>query len=172
MTRQERWDALSAGPWNDEPNKVQWVSRSTNLDCLIVRGPMGALCGYVGVPKGHRLYGLDYDVEPMTDLDVHGGLTYAASCQQADADGICHVPQPGRPADVWWFGFDCGHYMDVVPGMLKYDNPLAGAIVDLSNTLEHVLTPPERRESVATYRDIDYVKGQCTTLAKQIKELA
>lgn len=35
-------------------------------------------------------------------LAVHGGLTYSDRCH----DDICHVPAPGEPDDVWWFGFD------------------------------------------------------------------
>lgn len=49
------------GPWQSEPDKIQWQDEATGLPCLIVRGPVGALCGYVGVPKTHPAYGLHYD---------------------------------------------------------------------------------------------------------------
>lgn len=50
------------GPWQDEPDKVQWLDPVTNYPCLIVRSQVsGSLCGYVGVPKEHPAYGLDYD---------------------------------------------------------------------------------------------------------------
>ena len=49
------------GPWQSEPDKIQWQDAATGLPCLIVRGPVGALCGYVGVPKTHPAYGLHYD---------------------------------------------------------------------------------------------------------------
>lgn len=39
------------GEWHQEPDKAQWIDQATGLDCLIVRGPFGALCGYVGVPQ-------------------------------------------------------------------------------------------------------------------------
>ena len=35
------------GEWDNEPDKAHWVKH--NLDCLIVRGPTGALCGYVSL---------------------------------------------------------------------------------------------------------------------------
>jgi hypothetical protein len=52
------WDA---GAWMDEPDKVEWRDEATGLPCLAVRGPMGAWCGYVGVPPDHPDHGSDYD---------------------------------------------------------------------------------------------------------------
>lgn len=79
------WDE---GPWTTEPDKAQWIDQATGLDCLIVRGPSGALCGYVGVPDTHPLHGISYggdgwedESSPERTLEVHGGLTYSASCQ-------------------------------------------------------------------------------------------
>src|SRR4051812_13771303 len=48
------------GPWQSEPDKRQWHDEATGLACLIVRGPMGALCGYVGLPPGHPWHGKEY----------------------------------------------------------------------------------------------------------------
>lgn len=48
------------GPWQSEPDKLQWQDEATGLPCLIVRGPVGALCGYVGVPTEHPAHGLSY----------------------------------------------------------------------------------------------------------------
>jgi hypothetical protein len=67
------------GPWDNEPDKIQWQDEATGLPCLIVRGPVGALCGYVGVPSGHPLHGKDYD---DARVDVHGGLTFAHGCAE------------------------------------------------------------------------------------------
>lgn len=109
---------LPNGPWNAEPDKATWVDPVSDLDCLIHRGPMGALCGYVGVGPDHRLHGADY-LEPA--VEIHGGLTYSDACdaEGTEAHGICHVPVPGRPHDVWWFGFDCAHSGDLIPGHLR-----------------------------------------------------
>lgn len=86
--------AWERGPWDDEPDKVQWVDGATGLDCLIVRGPHGALCGYVGVPEAHPWHGVAYSgctQKPpcresycghSPDVDVHGGLTFADSCTE------------------------------------------------------------------------------------------
>jgi len=142
------------GPWGSEPDKVNWVDPETDLDCMIVRQENhGAWCGYVGVPPEHPLHGKsdgecscdkqhkhwDCDAPFYFDLDVHGGVTYANGC-----DGhVCHVPEPGRPHDVWWIGFDCCHGGDFAPG--------------IGSLFGH-----------AVYRDAAYVRSQCQQLARQI----
>lgn len=101
---------------------------------------MGAWCGYVGVPPGHPWHGQPYD---DVDAGVHGGLTYAEACQGS----VCHVPKPGEPDDVWWLGFDCGHYQDAVPAMIAMGYRSLG--LD------------------GTYRDQAYVTAETKRLADQ-----
>ena len=151
----ERRPALD-GPWRDEPDKAQWVDEATGLDCLIVRNRRGALCGYVGVPPGHPLHGRDY---ADTDLDVHGGLTYSDYCQEGaeDGPGVCHVPEPGRPAEVWWLGFDCGHYYDLSPG-----------VMEANQRLQREVGIPWYRGEEGTYRTFGYVRDECASLAAQV----
>lgn len=86
------------GEWDAEPDKVQWVDEATNLDCPIVRGPSGALCGYVGVPDSHPYFEVGYSgctKKPpcgesycghSPDVDVHGGLTFADHCHEASRE--------------------------------------------------------------------------------------
>ena len=108
--------AWGPGAWQDEPDKVHWIDPETDLDCLMVRHPSaGHWCGYVAVTEGHPFYEQDYD---GPEVEVHGGLTFSRFCAEGDdpAQGICHVPQPGRPDKVWWLGFDCAHHMDLSPG--------------------------------------------------------
>ena len=101
-----------AGPWDAEPeHKVNWIDPVTNLDCMILRNGRGAWCGYVGLPPGHRHHGTEYGELYSFYNDVHGGLTFSDSC----SGHICHVPEPGRPDNVWWLGFDCGHSWDRAP---------------------------------------------------------
>ena len=143
------------GPWAAEPDKAQWVDPATGLDCLIVRNHSGALCGYVGLPPGHRLHGVDYDeAHGLADIEVHGGLTFADRCQEGaeDGPGICHVPEPGRPAEVWWLGFDCAHAGDLIPGMQE-----VYAAVGIARTYRS-----------DTYRDFAYVQREVTEMARQL----
>jgi hypothetical protein len=141
-----------SGPWDNEPDKAQWIDEATGLDCLIVRNHFGGLCGYVGVQPGHEWHGVEYGVP---DVDVHGGLTFADLCQEGaeDGPGVCHIPEPGRPANVWWLGFDCGHYMDIQPAMIEEDFPYG----DMWG-----LKP--------AYRTFEYVQQECAGLAKQVAE--
>ena len=89
------------GTWTDELDELVWIDEATNLACHIVRGPVGALCGYVGVPEGHPMFNVPYE---NVDVDVHGGLTYS----RLRDDGL------------WWLGFDCAHYDDIAPGMMQF----------------------------------------------------
>lgn len=132
-------------PWDNEPNRIYWVHERTGLPCLIKRGPMGALCGYVGVPAGHPLHGAFYD---HVDVNVHGGLTYSEACDGDPVDGICHLPAPGQPDDdVWWLGFDCARYRDVVPGLSHAGFSGLGD---------------------ETYKDVAYVRQEVLNLACQL----
>jgi hypothetical protein len=99
----------------------------------------------VGVPPSHPLHGKDYMDDSVPD-DVHGGLTFAAECHKADAPcrGICHIPAPGEPEHLWWFGFDCAHGGDIMP---VHHLPNFGG---------------------ETYRAVPYVKAEVASLARQL----
>jgi hypothetical protein len=143
------------GPWDTEPDKVQWTEESTGLTCLIRRHPRsGHWCGYVGVSPSHPLQGKHYD---DLDVEVHGGLTYAGLGDDDPEYGICricHVPQPGEPEHLYWFGFDCGHCWDLSPG-------LAAEIRDAG-------IPKTFGEE---YRNLDFVRGETEALARQLHAL-
>lgn len=139
------------GPWQNEPDKVQWQDEATGLPCLIVRGPIGAWCGYVGVSKGHPYYGLGYDDDKI-EVGVHGGLTFANACapEGNPASSICHIVEPGEDDHVHWLGFDCAHCGDRTDIMHHYRTAI--------------------RDEV--YRDVAYVTAEVESLAKQLKEAA
>lgn len=100
---------LPPGEWLSEPDKITWYFPKYHLMGMISRHKrLGHLCGYIGVPSNHPLYGKHYDNAPGL---VHGGWTYGAEC----ADHICHNSLPGEPDQVYWFGFDCAHGDDLSP---------------------------------------------------------
>jgi hypothetical protein len=153
-----RW---GSGPWDDEPDKVVWTDPDTGLAAMIVRGPVGALCGYVGVPETHPWHGVGYS-ECLIDcgdtwcghcpddkLQVHGGVTFADGCAEGDnpSTGICHLDEAGP---VWWFGFDCAHCQDLAPSLLRY-----GVF-----------------STDGTYRDLRYVIAEVRSLAAQLAGVA
>jgi hypothetical protein len=129
------------GPWDNEPDKIQWLDKETRFPCLIVRNPhLGALYGYVGVDKNHPAFGRDYN---DIDVSVHGGLIYSTFCQETE-HGICHLVEEGEDDNTYWLGFDCAHFGDYSPSLTMFD-------------------------SIGEYRTIDYVKNEVANLAKQLK---
>lgn len=146
------------GEWDNEPDKIQWQDEATGMPCIIRRHPNGGfLCGYVGVPDSHPWHGRAYNESPDgpdSIIETHYGLTYSDPCDPAEADyGICHKPGEGEPDHVWWFGFDCAHYLDMSPG---YRSLLKGSGL-----------PPIESE---IYRNVEYVAEECRNLAKQLSE--
>lgn len=148
----KRW---GSGPWDGEPDRAEWRDAATGLPCLAQRIDMGTWCGYVAVPPEHRMHPhnaaarvaarerleKDPDADPDDWLEVHGGITYGSMCHGL----ICHVPEPGESDDVFWFGFDCAHFRDMIPDAL----------------LTH-------RGGETTYRTLEFVKAECAKLAAQL----
>ena len=159
--------AWGPGPWQSEPDKIHWIDPATDLDCLMVRNRHGGYwCGYVAVTEGHPWFGVAYmdcpigddhycDHAPTIATDVHGGLTYSDFCMETEDEsvGVCHVPQPGRPDRVWWFGFDCAHLYDRRPGGEAREREKYGW---------------EPLEPTAQYRDRRYVEAEVVALARQL----
>lgn len=73
---------------------------------------------------------------------------------------ICHVPEPGRPDNVWWFGFDCAHSGDLCPGYAgvlrthgdewyKDRRYVEGEVRELAAQLARIVSPPtDKRDNV------------------------
>jgi hypothetical protein len=128
------------GPWMTEPDRLQW--QHAGYACLIVRGPLGVLCGYVGVPEGHPCF--EKPCSEIKENVAHGGLIYSGFCQGP----ICHIPDPGMPDHVWWLGFDCAHCWDLVPKMVRYGY-----------------------SGQEQYRPIEYVKKNVNDLAEYLQRI-
>jgi hypothetical protein len=123
--------------WEDEPNFKKWTYKG--YTCMIRRGPVGALCGYVGLKKGHRLYGKYYNEDKeLENIDCHGGLTFSGEWDELQDD-------------LWYIGFDCAHAFDFIPGLM---------------TMHESTYLPMMEE--ATYRDFDYVTKECEKIVDQL----
>ena len=127
----------SPGPWDDELDWFVW--EHAGLACVILRHRFGTLNAYVVVPKEHSAY--DLDVDQFSDIDVHGGVTYAGHLHSLD----------------WWIGFDAMHMWDLIPAMHRPTEDSPFSEVDLAG--------PERD---FVYRDFDYVMSECNKLADVI----
>lgn len=132
-------------PWETEPDFLEFIDESTGYRCFIQRHPeLKHLCGYVELPKEHKLYGKDNmdNEEIFNEIDVHGGVTYT---------GEIRFKQQDYTID-YVVGFDCAHAGDYSPYFL----PFLGMNKRIANE---------------TYKDIEYVTNECKNLAKQLKEL-
>jgi hypothetical protein len=138
---------LPDGPWHDEPDELDF--EASGFACKLCRGPLGAWCGYVGIPAGHPWYGKYYD-SPDVNAEVHGGLTWSNE----------HAGTTTR-RDLWWLGFDCSHFLDLVPGMLGLD-------IFMRHRVDWPGWGGLARADV--YRDLAYVRAETESLAKQARE--
>lgn len=151
------------GPWSGEADKIAWTDPSTGLGCIIRRERHGKhLGGYVGVPIGHPLFGVEWSAIPAgLDIEVHGGITYSAACDESGPHeiAICHVPRGsshGSDGAIWWLGFQCDQITDLVPDRMQ------------DRVSDTALVHGVKRE----YRDEAYVHGQVTDLAAQLAAIA
>lgn len=138
-------EGWSRGPWDTEPDFLAWVFAGHT--CLVVRSPLGHLAGYVSVPKEHPLYGLNYHHPRVRKarLECHGGLNHSAKA---------------GPYDEWWFGFDCAHAGDLVPGLIPFLMQVAARLPAFMDHLTEL-----------TYCDLGYVKQDCEHLAAQLSAI-
>lgn len=161
MADKSKWHR---GEWTLEPDEKHWTDEATGMRCVVLRGPVGAWCGYVGVQHDHPAYGRsyfksDYTIEEVlsgmagrdaptqllvNNIEVHGGLTFAS------------VTMRDEPEGTFWFGFDCSHAGDFCPNY--NDLKQLGAATGWGGKVE--------------YRDLAYVMGQCVVLAKQLSVIA
>jgi len=178
---------------NKKTYKVESEFDHNGLKCVVIMTHMGHRCGYVGIPKSHVLYGLgssdnspylsknklmDQEVgkrgvmpimvmafedgnldeaRPDYYFDVHGGITYSG--------GGINSEYPIE-SDLWWFGYDTGHYNDGK---------------DLGMALEYGIIEKEYYDRVmetermyplgGIVRTLDYCMDECKNLAEQLSEI-
>ena len=138
------------GPWDSEPDRIDF--RHADLPCLMLRNDSGGWCGYAGVPPGHPLYGKNAEAAERAGVPAHREVNYAGACEGM----ICHVPEPGEPDEVWWFGFDCIHLSsDRAPGFDARAKTIGLAM-----------------QFGGTYRDVAYVRGVVQEMAEALAALA
>lgn len=171
------------GPWSVEAEKIAWTDEMSGYACIIRRALHGGhLCGYVAVPPGHPLFGMDPYAFVGLGIGVHGGIAYASECQRWEPEhrSICHVTpsetrnmrdqaearamrdqlvhanaEALRHDDAWWLGFECNQPGDVSPssvGRHAQDEHLQGTV--------------ER-----TYKTEAFVYKECVRLAAQLKAI-
>ena len=78
--------------WDD--GRTEREFEECGLQCCTRTNDMGHRCGYVALPKGHPLFGKDWDKchDIAPDLEVDGGITFANGTD-----------------DMWVLGWDAAH---------------------------------------------------------------
>lgn len=138
---------------------------------VVANNTTGFRCGYVQIPGGHPLFGLDYsDVAPgilMEDLAEEPigkrgiiSLICASNDKGArldilfDVHGSLTFAGPRHAKDDWWLGFDCGHSGD-------------GKDAALMDARQNSIYA-RYGFSDGPVRTADYVEAECVSLAAQI----
>lgn len=132
--------------------KVEKEFESNGYKCYVVFIKYGHRCGYVEIPKEHKLFNKDYDeVNTENNIGVHGGITYSGEVYIKDDS-----------SGTWCFGFDCAHCEDGSDYNLSYEYGL------LSDEEYRCLRTFRNHREV---RSLDYCIKECISLAEQLKEL-
>ena len=149
-----------------------WTTHA-GFRAVVIMVDMGHRCGYVGVPKGHPLYGVSYSEQcdaltfpadesigkrgiipvfcsdgekasPEIVFDVHGGITYSGGNDEYPVE-----------SDLWWFGYDCSH---------AGDSPSPEVVADRIKRMGSIFRPgPDE-----VHRSLDYCSSECESLAAQL----
>jgi hypothetical protein len=126
-----------------------WTTEA-GLRAVVLATVMGHRCGYVGVPESNAYFGKDYN---DVDAYVHGGLTFSSHGIAADLE----IEKP-----LYWFGFDCAHYMDAKDLTIMDEKHLK-----FHNEYQHCYSDED-----AVVRDLPFCERECEQLAKQLGEQA
>lgn len=155
-----------------------WTTKA-GLRAVVLMTSMGHRCGYVGVPVGHPLHGIEYsqptealappaDDEPVGKRGAISILIAATDPDRLQSPEIVfnvhggltysnnHADYPAQSGGLWWFGYDCAHHGDA-----RSDDYIASI-------------PEEKRwlyQDGGEHRALAYCEAECESLAEQIVRL-
>ena len=155
--------------------------------CVVTFGDLGHRCGYVGVDKTHPLYKVNYydylDIlkEDIGDREVSGVIPLFYACLDTDerikADAYFQVhggltysgggdnSEYPIKSDLWWLGFDCGHYDD------RQDLELAIKVFpERKEYYEREMFFMYKYDTGGEIRTLEYVENECKQLVTQLEE--
>jgi hypothetical protein len=147
-TSDQKLKWFGMGEWVEEPDFAYFkhcgytcrvkriIKYETTDECF-----GGHLCGYVDLPEDHPWFGKGYD---DIEVEIHGGLTYAEPRKSDDEDNLYTI------------GFDCAHYGDLLPSILKLKK--SGVLSELYNDFTEI------------YKNFNYAIEECKSLAEQAEK--
>jgi len=124
--------------------------------CVIIGSYMGHRCGYIAIPKEHKLYKESHDYNDL-DIDIHGGWTYSST--------TCRAYPVVTDEDTYWIGFDCGHYGD------GKDIELIKSFGEQEERTKILLNMECSYPTGEEIRTIEYVENQLKNAVEQLKKL-
>lgn len=146
--------------------EARWIT-GAGFEAIVVVCQGSWRNGYVRVPEGHPLYGVEYnqpheaiipvsDDEPVDDRGLIPWLAVAADPSLRTSlevaidvhGGVTFSGTPVSEKEGWWFGFDCAHYGD---GFIE------GSSMARQASFDH-----------GPVRSKEYVKEHCERLAAQL----
>ena len=157
--------------------------------CVIVFNDRGIRCGYVGLPKGHALYGKGFGSQlKATYKDIGEELGKRSPLQAfylwgSDPDnrvelemyfnvhgGVTYASDGKESkypveSDLWWIGFDCGHAGDAPD--LDLVEKLWGDDPKIRQRLDFEYEYPLHFDD-DVLRSNEYVQQECRSLVDQI----
>ena len=141
-------------------NITEKVFEYNGFPCLVSFTPGCWRCGYVGVPEGHVLYGMDYHGLNEV-IDCHGGVTYT--------ENYVNKYKSYKGETYWWIGFDCAHAgdgYDFETGRKYYkDDKQTLSSIDNREKIERKYHSDEKPVT------LQEVVGECISIVEQIKEI-
>jgi len=145
---------------------IEKIWTHKGLKCCVIANPLGHRCGYVGVEKSNKFYGIYFD-QPITFkgqeitieylVSVHGGITFSGEGKWID----------GLVEDLWYFGYDTAHGGDGkdVSIMSKKAKELHESFVKRIEEREYFLFKGIYDGEIRT---LEYCTEECESLAEQL----
>jgi hypothetical protein len=191
---------MPSGPWDNEPDFMEFVHKDTGYTIVIRRNGVGALCGYVGIDEDHLLHRRRYqdclheDAYLPTEEQIIEGTKWLNGFTD-DGFSFPEAPHSMKEVVVKQYsetlhcpeGYDKGHcdhrldsQFEVHGGITFTDFMVKSPVSDLSKwyigfDCAHLGDKSPTLEKYASrendvYRDISYVLDEATNLANQIKK--
>ena len=130
---------------------IERTWRHKKSTCVaIINHLTGTRGGYCSVPRSHPFFNKPYDHHSLATILVHGGLTYSGKLEWA-SEYIEEITP-----NLWWFGFDCFHSLDLPDPELMRNT----ALQEIKQT----------NIQGRTFKDFNYVKENCNDLATQLSK--
>ena len=130
---------------------IEKVWDYNGLKCVVLmNNNSGHRCGYVGLPLGNPYFGLHHDRPEVSNMNVHGGLTFSSG-----NPGEKYPIKTPIGEFLWWFGYDCGHFQDGLD-MTVMPEKAAAIHRKYHDTEEYPI------------RSLDYCIKECENLADQL----